>query len=130
MPLLLEACPSFSERWREHMTFYEPEKEQLLYLDLGEFADHLVELHQLSRVEEFQAVFSVVERLHTEGDHFVREAATIGLLEDIQKVLGNMGADPQAFVQYLGPESMKWWRQLNDFWQAKIPFVGATIDEA
>ena len=130
MPLLLVACPSFSKRWEEHLAFYQDQDEQLLYIDLGEFARHLVELHKAHRVEEFPAVFQAVESLHLEGDHFVKEAATIGLLEGIQNIAGNMGIDPEEFLPYLNAQSLKWWRQLNDFWNAKIPYVGATIDEA
>lgn len=127
MPLLLESCASFSEKWEEHRALYNDE--DLLYVDLGEFARHLVELQRAQQIEEFPAVFNVIERLHLEGDRYVKEAATIGALEGIQNVAGNTGVDPEEFLQYLHPESSKWWRQLNDFWNAKIPFVGATIDE-
>jgi hypothetical protein len=127
LPLLLESCPSFSDRWEEHRAFYKDE--ELLYLDLGEFAHHLVELQRTHRIEEFPAVFDVIERLHLEGDPYVKEAATIGALEGIQNVAGNSGVDPDEFVQYLQPESARWWRQLNNFWNAKIPHVGATSDE-
>ncbi len=131
MPLLLVACPSFSEKWEEYLlAAYQDEDEQLLYIDLSEFARHLVELHKAQHVEEFPAVFQVVEVLHLEGDHFVKEATTIGLLEDIQTIAGNTkDVDAEEFLQYLGPESLRWWRQLNDFWSGKIPYVGATIDE-
>jgi hypothetical protein len=128
MPLLLNACPSFSKRWEEHRAFYEDE--ELLYVDLGEFAHHLVELLKANHTEEFPTVFEIIERLHLEGDHYVKEAATIGMLESIQNVAGNSGVEPDEFVEYLKPQSVKWWRQLNDFWNAKIPYVGATIDEA
>jgi hypothetical protein len=70
MPLLLNACPSFSKRWEEHRAFYEDEK--LLYVDLGEFAHHLVELLKANRTEEFPAVFEIIERMHLEGDHYVK----------------------------------------------------------
>jgi hypothetical protein len=33
----------------------------------------------------------------------------------------------EAFIPYLGPETQKWWLELNDFWQGKIKFVGAKI---
>ena len=128
MPLLVAACPSFSKKWDEHRAYYEGL--ELLYVDLGEFAGHLVELQKANRTEEFRAIFDIIERLHLEGDHYVKEAATIGLLEGIQNIAGNTGVEPEQFVQYLKPESAKWWRQLNDFWDAKIPYVGATIDEA
>ncbi len=128
MPLLLEACPSFTEKWREHRAFYEDE--DLLHVDLGEFAHHLVELHKSNRTGECPAVFEVIERLHLEGDAYVKEAATIGMLEGIQNVAGNFGVNPEAFSGYLKPESAKWWRQLNDFWNGKIPYVGSSANEA
>jgi hypothetical protein len=128
MPLLLEACPSFTERWEEHRAFYDDE--DLLYIDLGEFAHHLVKLHKTNQTGEFPAVFDVIERLHLDGDDYVREAATIGMLEGIQNVAGNLDVDPEVFAPYLKPESAKWWRQLNDFWDGKILNVGATENEA
>jgi hypothetical protein len=31
----------------------------------------------------FPAVFEIIERMHLKGDHYVKEAATIGMLEGI-----------------------------------------------
>jgi hypothetical protein len=128
MPLLLEACPSFTRKWEEHRAFYD--NEDLLYVDLGEFAHHLVELHKWNQTSEFPAVFNVIERLHLEGDDYVKEAATIGMLEGIQNVAGNLDIDPELFALYLKSESAKRWHQLNDFWGGKIPNVGAPENEA
>ena len=128
MPLLLEACPSFTDKWKEHRAYWR--EEESLYLGLGEFARHLVELHSGGQINEFPAVFDVVERLHLEGDDFVKEAATIGLLEGIQNLAGGQGIDPEGFVRYLRPLSAKWWGELNDFWGGKIPYVGASVNEA
>ena len=85
MPLLRAACPSFEERWRAHVSsnIYE---EGLLYLDLAELARHLVELMQADTTTELPAVFEVIERLHLDGTDAVKEAATIGLLEDLQNL--------------------------------------------
>jgi hypothetical protein len=128
MPLFLKACPSFTEKWKEHRAIYEDE--DLLYVDLGEFAHHLVELYKANQTDEFPAVFEIIERLHLEGNAYVKEAATIGMLEGIQNVAGNSGVDPEEFFPYLKPESAKWWRQLNDFWNGKIPYVGSSPNEA
>ena len=83
MPLVLQACPSFAGRWREYISsdIYQPE---LLYAHLGQLAHHLCALLRICDDSEFSAVFSLIERLCTEGDDYVKEAATIGLLEDIQ----------------------------------------------
>ena len=127
MPLLLEACPSFGPKWEEHLEYYDDEP--LLYIDLAEFARHLVALHKSKETREFPKVFGVVERLHIEGDPFVKEAATIGLLEGIQNNAEHNDVDPEVFVQYLRRESLSWWLQLNDFWEGKIPYVGATRNQ-
>ena len=126
MPLLLEACPSFSERWKMHAADAAYE-EGLLYVDLGEFAHHLVELVRAGATSEFAAVFDVLERLHIDGDSYVTEAATIGLLEGLQNVAENTGVDPQRFGPWLKPESAKWWSELRDFWDGKSPTVGAGL---
>ena len=115
MPMLLGACPSFREPWEEYVgdPAYD---EELLYIHLGEFARHLVSLQKAGCTSEFVSVFRVTEDLHVQGDAYVQEAATIGLLEGIQNVAGNRDLDPESFFPYLQPESAKWWKKLNAFW--------------
>jgi len=112
MPLLRKACPSFPPG-------EEDDEGNLLFVDLGEFAGHVVHLYQQGQVRELPGVFAVVERLHLEGDEYVREAATIGLLEGIQNVAGHRGIDPAVFLPYLLQESAAWWHRLNSFWSGK-----------
>ena len=121
MPLLLSACPSFRERWNDLTS--EVGFEASPYIDIAEFVRHLLYLHRANKMDEFTDVFNVVERMHTEGDSYVRELATIGFLEGIQNILGNSdmdrdnhAVDPNVFVKYLRPESLKSWNDLNDFW--------------
>jgi hypothetical protein len=46
-------------------------------------------------------MFDVIELLHTNGDDVVREAATIGLLEDMQnKLLDDSEIDLEGFKQF------------------------------
>ena len=115
MPMLVAACPSFGERWRHYISDSTYD-EELLYVHLGELACHLVSLKKAEDTSEFEDVFRVVEELHLQGDAYVREAATIGLLEGIQNVSGNRDLDPESFCPYLRPESAKWWKKLNVFW--------------
>jgi len=103
LPILIEACPSFQST------------EELHYVALGDFAQHLFELYQRKQTQSFSAIGEAIERLHVEGDHYVREAATIGLLEGIQNVWGNQDVDPELFTPYLLPESLKCWDKLNAF---------------
>jgi hypothetical protein len=120
MPLLLEACPSFREPREVYVA--EPEYEDdLLYLHLGEFARHLVGLMKAGATEEFPAVFDLVENLHLDGDAYVKEAATIGLLEGIQFQAGYQGVDPERFVPFFKPVSARWWKEWLEFWDGRHP---------
>jgi hypothetical protein len=115
LPLLHAACPSFST----------DETTALPYLLLGEFAHHLLALYKQSPKGDFPAVIELIERLHLEGDAYVREAATIGLLEDIQNLWMSHRIDPEEFGRLLLPVSRKGWDSLNAFWEGKISMVGA-----
>jgi hypothetical protein len=126
LPRLLDACPSFQTKWESLLREGE-EVAELLYISLGVFARHLLELHQSGQREEFPAVARAIESLHVDGDAYVREATTIGLLEGIQNVWSNSGADPEAFMPNLLPVSAKWWHSLNDFWAGRVRFVGENL---
>lgn len=112
MPLLKEASPSFRS------------EEELLYLVLGDFARHLLELHRIGRASVFPEVARVIERLHVEGEPAVKEAATIGLLEGVQNVWANQGVDPELFAAHLQAVSRAWWEELNAFWRGERRYVG------
>jgi hypothetical protein len=125
LPLILEACPSFRETWNKS------DNQELPYVVMGDLARHLLSLYCDARTDEFRPLCAVIERLQTDGDGYVREFATVGFLEAVQNVWSNNGADPEAFCEFLLPESRKWWKELNDFWAGKIPYVGAGLrDEA
>ena len=118
----LEACPSFEKNWEEHRA--QNGTDILYYIVLGDFAHHLLELHQNNQTETFPAIARAIEDLLLEGDSFVKEAASIGLLEAIQNVWANNEVDPELFYSYLLPISAKWWQSVNDFWNGKIKSVG------
>lgn len=122
LPMLIEACPSFTDKWNEHKQEYYDEEDFLPYIALGEFTRHLTELYHQNQTAEFDKVFELVATLHIDGDDYVREAATIGLLE------GLLGEDAEYFAQHLRPVSLKWWNELNKFWNGKIKYVRQTIN--
>jgi hypothetical protein len=83
-----------------------------LYIALGDFAAHLKSMLERGETNTFPDVFQVIEKLHVDGDGFVKEAATIGILESLQNA-----KEPEQFRRFLGPESEKWWDKLNSFWE-------------
>jgi hypothetical protein len=121
IPLMLTVCPSFDGKWHAFLDYWRDEGDPPLYLALSELARHLIEMLAKKDVASFPAVFAVVERWHVEGDSYVAEAATVGLLEDLQN--GNLhdSTEPEQFRHYLLPESAKWWDKLYDFWERGRP---------
>lgn len=113
MPHLLLACPSFEEMWQAHL---DENGSELLYEAAGAFAHHLLGLHVAGNLDCFPSVGSAIERLHLEGSPWVKEFATVGVLEGIQNIWANNHADPEAFVSFLGSESRRRWDGLNNFW--------------
>lgn len=127
MRLLLEACPSFSQTWAtlEHDEIHADGAGRLHYLDAMEFANHMVALYEAGADDEVAASLAVIERLHLEGDAFVRELATIGYLEDVHGSFVTRPAELERLGSLLGPESARWWRGLQAFWNGENPSVVA-----
>ena len=121
---LLEVDPSFDERWQRFRADYADEPEPPIYIALGELAEHLMETMRRRDLERFDSILKVVERWHTEGDAYVSEAATIGLLESLRGILGGndqtravYGVSASDFERFFGPETKRWWDKLNRFWE-------------
>jgi hypothetical protein len=117
LPLLLESCPSFAPKWQEFLEEWNEQTSDLQYLALAEYARHLIEMLERDETTDFPAVFAAVERLHVEGDPWVKEAATVGLLESLQNTNLHSTTKPEQFRPFLGPESSRWWDKLYDFWE-------------
>lgn len=126
VPSLLVACPSFRRTYEA----LDCEERELLYPVLGDFARHLLAMKKEGREEILRSAADFIERMHIEGDAYVREVATIGALESIQNNWGHAGEGAASFEPYLGFESRRWWNSLLRFWEGKIPYVGADIRPA
>jgi hypothetical protein len=118
IPILLKASPAFGK------VLAECEDKDLIYVVLGDFARHMLELHKAGQVEVLKSVAEAIERFELNGDNYVREATTIGLLEGIQNVWGNDNVNPELFRSFLLPESLRWWDELNAFWRGERRCVG------
>lgn len=114
IPLLVEASPSFAGTWTEFLVKWNGEPSLPYYLVLGDFARHMCGLMAAGDEQTLKRVFAAIERLHIEGSPYVKEATTIGLLEDLQN--SNMHL-PKKFEYYLHPESARWWGKVREFWE-------------
>ena len=119
LSVLVEACPSFAPQWEAFKDEWQEEAHELpLYLALADFARHLIDMLERGETAVFSAVFRAIEQLLIEGDPWVREAVTVGLLEALQNTnLHKKGTEPEQFRPFLGPEASKWWAKLYRFWQ-------------
>lgn len=88
-----------------------------MYLVISDLARHLIEMLEYGEDSGLEAVFKVVERWHLDGDPYVKEAATIGLLEDLQNEGLHKATTPDEFVRFLLPESKYWWAKVKAFWE-------------
>lgn len=120
---LLEADPSFHARWEAFCAEWGDEPEPPLYLALFSLAEHMADHLKTGGSTTLDKIFAVVERWHTEGDAYVSEAATIGLLESLQGIGSGAlkraifgGVRSRDFEQWMRPETMRWWKKLYRFW--------------
>jgi hypothetical protein len=113
--LLLDACPEAMSALDEQRTEYG----DLPYLDMAVFARQVVESYKEGRTEIFPRFFTVVERLIIAGDDEVRGLAIVGFLEALQNNASWADFGPAVFVQWLGPNSLNAWNELNQLWEGK-----------
>jgi hypothetical protein len=117
IPLLVEASPDFSEEWAEFRAEWADEPSLPHYIALGAFARHMCDLLIKGQDKTLIKVFEVVERLRNEGSAYVREAVTVGLLEDLQNAnLHHPKTEPEQFERFLLPETARYWQKVTAFW--------------
>lgn len=112
---ILVADPSFRPQWNSFMSEWADEPEPPLYLALGALAGHVIGRMEHGDTTGFDRIFAVVEQWHSNGDDYVKEAATIGFLESLQNRLGE--SDP--LEPWLGPLTKEWWGRLNGYWNGE-----------
>lgn len=117
---VLEIAPDFQPIWKEFKEEWSDQKpsELPLYLALGDLANYIsTKIAEADETDELYALFSVVERWHIEGDDYVKEAATIGLLEGLQNFTMNNRKARKEVENRLLPESKRWWDKVEEFWK-------------
>ncbi|GMM70048.1 hypothetical protein MTsDn1_33440 [Alteromonas sp. MTD1] len=113
---ILQVAEGFKPIWNEFLDEWSDENEVPVYLALSDLARYVSTLVEKSDGEELRDIFSVVERWHLEGDKFVKEAATVGLLEDLQNTNVVGVGVPQKIEPFLLPQTKLWWQKVSLFW--------------
>lgn len=86
------------------------------YLYLDEVAHIVINDFELDRKTELRRVFQLIDRMIIEGEHYVSEAAVVGLLEGIQNLLKQRGFLLDKAYPFLLRESRYQWDDLLRFW--------------
>ncbi len=81
---LLEALPEARPLWEAFVLQWKDVAEPPNYLFIGDLASHLTDRLEAGSTREVVAGLAVCERWLTEGDEYVREAAVVGFIEDLQ----------------------------------------------
>jgi hypothetical protein len=118
LPLLVEASPSFAEEWSEFQVEWAGEPSLPHYIILGAFARHMCDLLFEGNDYALTKIFAVIERLHNEGSTYVKDASTVGLLEDLQNTnIHRPATSPEQFERFLLPETERYWKKVIAFWK-------------
>jgi hypothetical protein len=115
--ILIEADPIFESRWTQFIDEWKDEADPPVYVALADYARLLIEMLASGNTERFPAIFDAIELLHIEGDGYVKEAATVGILEPLQNTNLHNTTEPEQFRPSLRPVSERSWNKLNDFWE-------------
>lgn len=123
---LLTADPSFAPKWQAFCEAWRDAADRPMYVALSELALHLIGKLAAQQTDAFEAVFEVVEHWLLEGDQYVRGAASVGLIEDLQNTSLHATTRPSDFEPWLRPAALHAWKRIAAFWQK----VGETREGA
>jgi hypothetical protein len=126
MPDLVERFPGFRSRWDAHLDFWEG-TEAGLCNDIAEFALYIQEtMEHDPDSETLPAAFSRAEELLETGTDEVKDAVATCFLENLVNKITPETAYTETFVSLLGPKSLQYCRDWNEFSGGGIAELEAT----
>jgi hypothetical protein len=102
--------------WQEYQDRW-PDEDRNTFNDMAVIAHYLVDCYERGALAEFPAAFSVLEQCLAQGDMQVRDAATIGVIEDLQNIASHRSFAPKAIEPWLQPLSRTAWEKLAASWR-------------
>lgn len=118
MSAIRAACPNFGATYDAFLDDWKEDSEVPPYVSLAAFSRHMISLLETGDQQQLHAAFQAIERLHVDGDEYVREAATVGILENLQNTNFHSKTTPRQFLEFLRPVSLRYWRKVEDFWES------------
>ncbi len=71
------------------------------------------------RLDEVRNVFEFLERQFQEGDQETIDLIGWGFFETLQNVVSHRAKGYQEYEQFLGPASVRIWREIQRAWEGK-----------
>lgn len=99
----------------------------LPYVVAGDFTRYLFDAWCIHDRVIYLRGLAFIEDLQTSRNKEVRNLATVGYLESIQNTWPQKLLKKNIPYADLGPESKKWWGELNLFWDKRIRFLGESF---
>jgi hypothetical protein len=128
IPELLQECPEFQAAWNDHVAYWhgEPAGD---YNDASAIVHELIDSFESGRTDCFPRFFAFVERLILEGDPEVQNLAVVGYLETLQTAASWRDYGPEKFVQWMQPQSRRWWYEIYKWWEGGKSLMDIVRDE-
>ena len=114
MNYILQNVPDYLSRWQAHQLYWGHEEAGLCN-DIADFSHFVNDLFSEQKSRELKTIFSMVERLLTEGDEEVQTAIATCFLENLMNRTGSAGIQPAAIVPLLGKNSVVYCKAYNNF---------------
>ena len=95
-------------------------KQEDNYTTLAELARYILKSFKEKETDKLRESFRVIDDIFNEGDAYVKEAITIGLLETLQNNISwEKNIKQEEFSPYLPKTLKEKWDQIIDFWENK-----------
>jgi hypothetical protein len=116
---LRRSFPSFSARWKEHVTWWGGNPAGS-YIDMAEFVHFVVEdLYESGNIEETRRACLLVENLLRGADEEAENLIGLGFFETLQNFASWRPGGNKVYEPFLGPLSQRVWRELQIMWAGK-----------
>ena len=125
---LISVCPGIEQSWSEHLEFWGND-ERAMFNDVSVVSDFIVDSYREKRTDWFPQVFEKVEELISDDNEDVRGVIIVGLLENIQNKASWTVEGYRVFEQWLGPESLEAWRELELLWNGKSSLMDVVREQ-
>jgi hypothetical protein len=118
IPLFLKACPEWASDLSEERKSWDND-EPGRFNEISVLARFIVNSYKVNSFTSFPMIFETLEMIIKDGDEEAKNLAIVGLIEDIQTNSSWHPFGYDVFTQWLGTESLKSWKHIDNIWNEK-----------